>query len=121
MNDCISRQAAIDFCDRVIERDDSPENYVTQAFKAFRYYLMGLPAIGDVKHSKWLLGEKREDYRQFYRLYAEMGIPCEDVPYFIEDEIACPHCLKKFNVMDNCTEDFYYCPNCGAEMKHENL
>ena len=36
-------------------------------------------------------------------------------PY--EDEIACSVCGAWFNMIDNCTEKFNYCPNCGARMK----
>lgn len=36
-------------------------------------------------------------------------------PY--EDEIICSVCRMNFNVIDNCTEKFNYCPNCGAKMR----
>ena len=32
------------------------------------------------------------------------------------DNIVCPACGKLWNVLDNCTEEFNYCPNCGAKM-----
>ena len=35
-------------------------------------------------------------------------------PY--EDEIVCSVCGANFNVIDNCTEKFNHCPNCGARM-----
>ena len=38
-------------------------------------------------------------------------------PY--EDEIICSVCGANFNVIDNCTEKFDYCPNCGAKMDGE--
>lgn len=34
-----------------------------------------------------------------------------------EDDIACSSCGAVFNVIDNCTETFNYCPNCGADMR----
>ncbi len=30
--------------------------------------------------------------------------------------IACSACGHVFNIMDNCTEEFDYCPHCGAKM-----
>ena len=38
-------------------------------------------------------------------------------PY--EDEIHCSVCGAVFNVIDNCTETFDYCPHCGAKMDGE--
>lgn len=32
------------------------------------------------------------------------------------DDIECPFCHKKWNVIDNCTETFDYCPGCGAKL-----
>lgn len=32
------------------------------------------------------------------------------------DDIECPFCNKKWNVIDNCTETFDYCPGCGAKL-----
>lgn len=39
-------------------------------------------------------------------------------PY--EDEIVCSSCGASFNVIDNCTETFNFCPNCGAWMEGRN-
>lgn len=35
------------------------------------------------------------------------------------DRVVCSHCKKEWNVIDNCTETFNYCPNCGAKMDKE--
>ena len=41
----------------------------------------------------------------------------EQQPRPYEDEIICTACGANFNIIDNCTEKFNYCPNCGAKMK----
>lgn len=36
------------------------------------------------------------------------------------DMIACTECGHAWNTIDNCTETFNYCPNCGAKMDGGN-
>ncbi len=36
--------------------------------------------------------------------------------YMDDNYIKCSSCQRLFNVIDNNTEDFIYCPNCGAKM-----
>ena len=36
---------------------------------------------------------------------------------YADDQIVCSACHHVFNIMDNCTEEFDFCPHCGAEMK----
>lgn len=38
-----------------------------------------------------------------------------ECPY--DNKIKCPNCMTEFNTIDNCTETFNYCPNCG-QMLH---
>ena len=47
--DYISRQVAIDLCDKVIERDKSGENVVVEAMKAWKACMLGLPS----KQPEW--------------------------------------------------------------------
>ena len=68
--------------------------------------------------------EEVEDYvadaviRAGYRKQSEGEWIQQPIPY--EDEIVCTVCGANFNVIDNCTEKFNYCPNCGAEMRKED-
>ena len=36
------------------------------------------------------------------------------------DRISCSCCKEYWNIADNNTEDFDYCPNCGAKMDGGN-
>lgn len=61
---------------------------------------------------EWII--KAEDY---YKAINERGGGVdENTPYFVDD-IACPKCLAMFSTIDNETERFNYCPNCGAKMR----
>lgn len=35
------------------------------------------------------------------------------------DDVICTVCHEDFNMFDNDTERFKYCPNCGAKMDKE--
>ena len=57
-----------------------------------------------------------EDAGTYYKAIHERGCePDENTPIFLDD-IACSECLAKFSVIDNETERFKCCPNCGAKM-----
>ena len=34
-----------------------------------------------------------------------------------DDYIVCPECFNCWNICDNCTETFDYCPKCGADLR----
>ena len=69
-----------------------------------------LSTIEERKKGKWI-----EDAETFYKAVNEKGGGVDaDTPYFTEDDIACSECLALFSVIDNCTESFNYCPNCGS-------
>ena len=58
-----------------------------------------MPTIGalPVRHGKW----------------------CEGTECYSDDFIVCSVCGEAFNVMDNDTYRFDYCPKCGARMDEE--
>ena len=57
---------------------------------------------------------------EYYEMINEKGGGVdENTPYFVDD-IACSECLAKFSVIDNETERFDFCPNCGSYNGGEN-
>ena len=44
---------------------------------------------------------------------------CEGTECYSDDFIVCSVCGEAFNVMDNDTYRFDYCPKCGARMMEE--
>lgn len=38
---------------------------------------------------------------------------------YTNDQIACSECHHVFSILDNCTEEFDFCPSCGADMRGE--
>ena len=61
------------------------------------------------KTGKWI-----EDAETYYRAVNEKGGGVnENTPYFTDD-IACSECLAMFSVIDNETERWKFCPNCGS-------
>ena len=66
------------------------------------------------KSGKWI-----EDAKTYYEELNKRGLGVDEyIPYFTDD-IACSECLAKYNTIDNETEFFKYCPNCGAKMESE--
>ena len=105
MDEFISRQAVLDAITEIDEgiNMDIYTNEVREIIKE-------LPSIQPVT-GKWI--ETAED---FYKAVNEKGGGVnENTPYFTDD-IACSECLAMFSTIDNETERFDYCPNCGAKM-----
>lgn len=44
---------------------------------------------------------------------------CEGTECYSDDFIVCSVCGEAFNVIDNDTYRFDYCPNCGARMDED--
>ena len=36
---------------------------------------------------------------------------------YADDQIVCSECHHVFSILDNCTEEFDFCPHCGADMR----
>lgn len=88
--------------------------YVAQMDERTRlkHMVADAPTIEQRKTGKWI-----EDAETYYKAVNEKGGGVnENTPYFTDD-IACSECLAMFSVIDNETERWNFCPNCGAEMK----
>lgn len=73
------------------------------------------PTIEERKRGEWI-----EDAETFYKAVNEKGGGVnEDTPFFTEDDVACSECLTLFNVLENRTDIFDFCPHCGADMRGE--
>jgi len=103
--DCISRAEAKRIVDFYAEQIDG----------IFRVNesIDNLPSVyPKAKVGHWI--EKAEDY---YKAINDYGGGVDENTDYFTDDIACPKCLSKFSVIDNETERFKYCPNCGAKME----
>lgn len=64
-------------------------------------------------------GEWIETAQDYYEAVNKKGGGVNENTDFFTDDIACPNCLAKFSNIDNETERFDFCPNCGADMRGE--
>lgn len=65
-------------------------------------------------------GEWIETAQDYYEAVNKKGGGVNENTDFFADDIACPNCLAKFSNIDNETERFNFCPNCGADMRGED-
>ena len=56
-----------------------------------------------------LLKEQKAEWIEYPECLAYDGAYCDS-------HIVCSACKHVFSIMDNCTEEFDYCPHCGAKM-----
>ena len=64
-------------------------------------------------------GEWIETAQDYYEAVNKKGGGVNENTEYFTDDIACSECLTKFSNIDNETERFNYCPNCGAVMRGE--
>lgn len=80
-------------------------------YRAIEQVVKEQPTI-DPKKGKWI-----EDAETYYKAVNEKGGGVNENTPIFTDDIACSECLALFSVIDNETENFNYCPNCGADMR----
>lgn len=73
---------------------------------------MLIDQVKDRPTGHWI--EKADEY--YKAINEKGGGVINTTPYFVDD-IACSECLTMFSTIDNETERFEFCPNCGAKME----
>ena len=69
-------------------------------------------AIMEQKTGHWI-----EDAKTYYEELNKRGLGVDEYTPYFTDDIACSECLAKYSVLDNETQFFKHCPNCGAKME----
>ena len=127
MDDLISRQAVLDEMKNMYHAAESWGREATDdiikaraescmaSLVEMKLRVENLPsAKPERKKGKWI-----EDAKTYYEQLNERGLMVDEyTPYFVDD-IACSKCLAKFSVIDNETQFFKFCPNCGTDMRGE--
>ncbi len=57
------------------------------------------------------------DAKTYYEELNKRGLGVDEYTPYFTDDIACSECLAKYSMLDNETEFFKHCPNCGAKME----
>lgn len=65
------------------------------------------------------IGRWIEDAKTYYEELNKRGLGVDEYTPYFTDDIACSECLAKYSTIDNETEFFKFCPNCGARMESE--
>ena len=79
---------------------------------------MAMDALKDYKPKT---GHWIEDAKTYYEELIKKGLGVDEYTPYFTDDIACSECLAKYSVLDNETQFFKHCPNCGAKMERGNL
>ena len=88
----------------LIRREEAIDAMIMLGIKKAVPILVTLPSVEpDRKTGEWI---EYPDCLRYEGAYAD-------------DQIVCSACHHVFSIMDNCTEEFDFCPHCGADMRGE--
>ena len=116
--DCISRDVVKNYIQAhiheiITESGEDKNKHTNRVLRSMIHGVNCMPSVTpqEPKTGHWI--EKAEDY---YKAINEYGGGVDENTDYFTDDIACPKCLSKFSTIDNETERFRHCPNCGAKM-----
>lgn len=109
-DDCISRADTIKWLKKVTVTEGIE---FKTGFEQIIYDIEQMPSVQpQPKRGKWI-----EDAETYYKMLNERGLGVDEYTPYFTDDIACSVCLAKYSCIDNETQFFKYCPNCGADMR----
>ncbi len=115
--DCISRadvnQVIEDYMDE--QYDTLSDRTRERAFgaKTVMARINELPSVTPrPREGHWIT-----DAKTYYEELNKRGLGVDEYTPYFTDDIACSECLAKYSMLDNETQFFKYCPNCGADMR----
>ena len=116
--DLISRQSAI-FLANDLKQDLPDDERIADMVMAhnegvseYQTQLSLLPAVTpQPKTGEWI-----GDAKTYYEELNKRGLGVDEYTPYFTDDIACSECLAKYSMLDNETQFFKCCPNCGARM-----
>jgi len=78
----------------------------------FKEYIKKLPPVTPQEPRK---GHWITDAKTYYEELNKRGLGVDEYTPYFTDDIACSECLAKYSMLDNETQFFKYCPNCGSD------
>jgi PHP family Zn ribbon phosphoesterase len=61
------------------------------------------------------VGHWIDDAKTYYEELNKRGLRVDEYTPYFTDDIACSECLAKYSMLDNETQFFKHCPNCGSK------
>ena len=140
MDEYISREAAIeDLSAEALERnlDSVMTDDAHKYHRAAERVIAGVPAADVVSRDAFnrLLAENDTMRAQLAQIGKKPGDSMSNVKWvahgewigypeclkypnaYADDHIVCSVCEQCFSILDNCAEQFDFCPHCGADMR----
>jgi len=104
--------------DKLLSAHFLPDNmHTTNLVLMHADEIRNMPTIDPVRHGEWVFADEWADIGKVIDLLRKFDMDPLDADI---ESIYCSCCGKGFNVCDNQdTDEFEYCPHCGAKMDGE--